>query len=336
MINPELEVGDRVIIFHMEDKHSVPIGTRGTVTHKAHVFGHTNYSVDWDNGSKLSILSDVDKWDKEENFKKRIKKKITEMTTTDNITNYRGPLVLAPRDWEKEQMGAFNIPASKYLNADLAYDSYDNKMERTKNQIKKQEGDARKKAKLVKTMFSQNDGDGNPINGYSPEGNKTPGTPKYIKKIANLPKSEYMSVKKNYKKGNEVTSKRKLVEDKGGSVEEFKNMIKNPHIFKNFNLNFLRTYLLAIRDSGITNMYAASPYLFMGRERIEHQFKYTPIHDEEAFEKVLEMADQSQAEMINGTIKTLESLDIEVNLENINRYLRKLSPQILEKYMLLF
>ena len=33
-------------------------------------------------------------------------------------------------------------------------------------------------------MFSQNDGDGNPINGFSPEGSTEPGTPKQIKKGA--------------------------------------------------------------------------------------------------------------------------------------------------------
>jgi len=198
MINPELEVGDRVIILHMEDEVPVAMGTKGTVMSKSVVFGDTQYNVDWDNGSKLAIISSVDKWDKEENFKNRRKK----------------------------------------INED--------------------------------------------------------------------------------------------------ETEKFKRLVKNSDIFKNFNMRFLKTYLIAVRDSGITNMFGASPYLYMGKERIEHQFKYTPIHDEDAFEKVLEMADQSQAEMINGTIKSLESKNIEPDLSNVNRYISRYATQVVENYMLLF
>ena len=200
MINPELEVGDRVIILHMEDEVPVAMGTKGTVTSKSVVFGDTQYNVDWDNGSKLAIISSVDKWDKEENFKNR----------------------------------------------------------------------------------------------------------------------------------------RKKINENEGEIEKFKRLVKNSDIFKNFNMKFLKTYLIAVRDSGITNMFGASPYLYMGSERIKHEFKYRPIPDEDAFEKVLSMADQAQAEMINGTIKSLESKNIEPDLQEINRYLSKYANQVLENYMLLF
>jgi hypothetical protein len=78
MINPELNVGDRVILLHMEDKYPVTIGSRGTVTSKSVVFGDTQYGVDWDDGSKLSLITGVDKWDLEEKFLNRKRKKINE------------------------------------------------------------------------------------------------------------------------------------------------------------------------------------------------------------------------------------------------------------------
>jgi hypothetical protein len=199
MINPELNVGDRVILLHMEDKYPVTIGSRGIVTSKSVVFGDTQYGVDWDDGSKLSLITGVDKWDLEENFLNRKRKKINE-----------------------------------------------------------------------------------------------------------------------------------------DEVERFKAFIKNKDIFKHFNMRFLKSYLMELRESGVVNMFGAAPYLYMGRDRIEHQFKYTPIHNEDAFENVLEMANQAQAEMINGTMKALESKGVDVELDNINRYISRYATQVVENYILLF
>jgi hypothetical protein len=35
---------------------------RGTVKRRSEVFGETQYNVDWDNGSRLALISGVDKW----------------------------------------------------------------------------------------------------------------------------------------------------------------------------------------------------------------------------------------------------------------------------------
>lgn len=73
MINPRLKEGDRVVLLHMSDENSVPEGSLGTVTSVDVVFGTEQYSVDWDNGSKLALLTDVDMWDSEENFNRKKK-----------------------------------------------------------------------------------------------------------------------------------------------------------------------------------------------------------------------------------------------------------------------
>jgi len=123
-------------------------------------------------------------------------KKINEITSTSGSGHYRVPLNLAPHIWKKEDMGAFTIPVSEYLNAELAYDSYDGKMSYSKEKINKLEKKAKKMAKIAIDAFSQNDEDGNPFNGYNPQGNTELGTPNYIKKQANLPKSEYKPILK--------------------------------------------------------------------------------------------------------------------------------------------
>jgi hypothetical protein len=120
---------------------------------------------------------------------------------------------------------------------------------------------------------------------------------------------------------------------KEDELERMNVLYNNIDVFRFFKMGFLHKYLLAVRESSIVNMMESAPYLWMGRERIKHEFKYKNISNEEAFDKVLDMADQSQAEMINGVIDYLESKGIEENMDNINRYLRKFAPMIVQNYI---
>ena len=193
MINPELKKGDRIILLHMSGESSVPDGTHGTVYSVDKVYGDVQYGVEWDNGSKLALLSDTDMWDKEERFK----------------------------------------------------------------------------------------------------------------------------------------SKKRITEDRDDFI------MNNIELFKYFNIKFLKKYLLMVRDSSITNMIGASPYLYMGRERIQHEFKYKDINNEEAFEEVLDHANQAQAEMINGVINYLNDKGIEEDMSSINKYLQRFATKIVQTYTLL-
>jgi len=118
-------------------------------------------------------------------------------------------------------------------------------------------------------------------------------------------------------------------------MERMNRIIANQDVFKYFNSKFLREYLFMIRDSGIVNMFGAAPYLYMGKDRIAHEFVYNEPPDEESFEKVLENANQAQAEMINGVLKYLEANNKEGSLENVNRYLSSFARKILELYIII-
>lgn len=88
MINPKLKVGDRVQIMHMEDEMDIiPMGTWGEVTRVSNTMGEDIYSVKWDNGQYLNILSTTDIWDTEENRSKFKKKKISEQDETQRHEN---------------------------------------------------------------------------------------------------------------------------------------------------------------------------------------------------------------------------------------------------------
>jgi len=129
---------------------------------------------------------------------------------------------------------------------------------------------------------------------------------------------------------NKERKKKTIKED-----DRNKFFMDNIDVFKYFNMKFLKKYLLMIREASITNMYGAGPYLYMGRERIEHEFKYQDIHNEDAFEEVLDHANQAQAEMINGVINYLEEKGIEGDMSNINRYLQRFATKIVQTYTFL-
>jgi hypothetical protein len=138
-----------------------------------------------------------------------------------------------------------------------------------------------------------------------------------------------------------------LDDDKWMKEEDFNEMIerkKNRNIqesqisdlsddsflLKHFNMLFLKRYLNKLRESSVVNMFAAAPYLYIGKERLAHEHKYSDTN--EAFDELLDMADQAQREMVSGVISILEEEDKELSSENINSKLKRYSPKIIKFY----
>lgn len=117
------------------------------------------------------------------------------------------------------------------------------------------------------------------------------------------------------------------------SFDKAKWFIDNKTIVENFNTRFLGQYLEKVRESGITNMFGASPYLYLGKERIEHEFKYKDIGDEESFDKVLNLADKAQHEMVKGVMKVLEKEGKEMDINVINRYIQRYATLMLNYWI---
>jgi len=111
------------------------------------------------------------------------KKRINEATGTGSSGHFKNPITFVPLDWGKEPLEPFNTPVSKYLNPHLAYDSYDGDMEISKSKANKIEKLTKKIARRAEDLFSQNDGDGNPLNGFIPMGDITSGTPGHEKDL---------------------------------------------------------------------------------------------------------------------------------------------------------
>jgi hypothetical protein len=103
---------------------------------------------------------------------KNIKRQIKEATGTSGAGAFRVPMSPGVRLFNKEQLQPFIIPTSKYDNAELAFDSYDGKMDTPKSKINKMEKDARKISKKIKKYPEQNDEDGGILNQTPGKGKK--------------------------------------------------------------------------------------------------------------------------------------------------------------------
>lgn len=115
--------------------------------------------------------------------------------------------------------------------------------------------------------------------------------------------------------------------------ESLDTLTSNLDAFKNFDMGFLVKYLMVLRESGVVNMFGASTYLWMGKERIENKHRYDDLEDNEKYQELLEMADKAQHKMIKGVVKILESENKDVDVSSINRYLDKYSKKIWDVYV---
>jgi hypothetical protein len=114
------------------------------------------------------------------------------------------------------------------------------------------------------------------------------------------------------------------------SYEFFK---KNPEIFENFDWRFLRNFLYQIRESGVVNMLQSAPFLYSGKEWIERYYGENK-EDNEPFQEVLEMADESKHKMIQGLLKYMASKNMDIDdLGTANRLIAKFASKIVNLYI---
>jgi len=210
---PELKKGDRIMLIHMNDVSPVVPGTQGTVTGVSNAFGDLMYDVNWDTGSKLSLVpSQGDRW----KLKSDIDQKVSKIRSRKDDSNI-------------EESVTF-ITKKNFLNENFYKDNKD--------------------------------------------------------------------------------------------------------LFKNFKHTLLRKYLKSLRESGVTNMLGASPYLYLGSEKIGHMHHYEDFTDDrqEAFDQVLEMSDEVRMEMISGSIKVLEKEGKEITPRSVERVLQTYAQKMVTSY----
>jgi len=139
----------------------------------------------------------------------------------------------------------------------------------------------------------------------------------------------------------------RLIKDKITENTEYQNsreedqidfLISNRDIRKNFNRNLIFNYLDKLRESGVVNMYESPKFLYSGRDWIDRYHGENPPN-QEAFEEVLEMADNVKSELINGVLKSINDLEGDYNDEyfrNLERLVFKAANRFTTFWMLFY
>ena len=125
--------------------------------------------------------------------------------------------------------------------------------------------------------------------------------------------------------------KEKIQESTGSVTYDYFN--KNPEIFEHFDWRFLREFLYKLRESGVVNMLQSSPFLYSGKQWID-RYHGENQEDNEPFQEVLEMADESKNKMIQGLLKYMESKNIDMDdMGKVNHLIEKFASKIVNLYI---
>ena len=95
------------------------------------------------------------------------KNRLTEATGAGNSGHFKVPIVLAPQEWTKDELGPYIQPVYKYTNAELAYEEADGDFTESPEKRNKIERETRRLSKLdtyLKKFYTgQNDDEGSNI-----------------------------------------------------------------------------------------------------------------------------------------------------------------------------
>jgi len=108
------------------------------------------------------------------------------------------------------------------------------------------------------------------------------------------------------------------------------------------DLRKLNQFLLNLRDSGIINMYGATPFVYSGRDWIEKWVKAENFknkgelelpEDNEKLDEVLDQADEMRNIMARGAMNAIRNNEKELDINDINDELFKLAKEVVTFYM---
>ncbi len=130
-----------------------------------------------------------------------------------------------------------------------------------------------------------------------------------------------------------MKSKQKKNLGESNQRQKMEHFMSNVEVFRTFDRQFLFAFLEKLRESGIVNMFGAAPYLYMGSDRIASVHKYDENKDDDAFDELVEMADEAKDKMIQGAVKVLQKEGKEITVESVSRVIKRYSSKVLDMWM---
>jgi hypothetical protein len=127
--------------------------------------------------------------------------------------------------------------------------------------------------------------------------------------------------------------KEKVQESKGTGLASYDYFSKNPEVFENFDWRFFKEFLEKLRKSSVVNMFQSRPFLYSGREWID-RYHGEGQEDNEDFQEVLEMAEESKNKLVQGLMKYMTSKNIDMDdMGKVNHLAEKFAGKIVNLFM---
>jgi len=169
----------------------------------------------------------------------------------------------------------------------------------------------------------------------------TEGTVRRITRDPFEPKGDELIIEVNWDNGSTLAlisstdawkKPKERVQENSGS-REYDFFGKNSEVFENFDWRFFREFLNKLRESSVVNMFQARPFLYSGREWID-RYHGEDQEDNEAFQEVLEMAEESKMKLVQGLMKYMESKNLDMDdMSRVNNLAEKFASKIVQLYM---
>jgi hypothetical protein len=139
-----------------------------------------------------------------------------------------------------------------------------------------------------------------------------------------------------YKKINDSS----INESMDDPMKKFNFLKDNRNFLKNFDNITIQNFLKDLKDSGVTNMLNAGPYLYSGEKWILNRHG-SPYDNEsmeeneiEAYERVLANAETIKNKIIDGVYKNIHGQGLDLDISGFNIEIRKQINRLLNFYML--
>ena len=112
---------------------------------------------------------------------------------------------------------------------------------------------------------------------------------------------------------------------------------KYTQLKKHYPIKKIADYFNILQRTGIINMHGGAPFLYMGKKIIEHEYTYKHIPNEEAFEELLDHADEVRQSMIYGAYKQVyaqeDVLGDDRHIRSVERKIQKDAQELLVIWM---
>jgi hypothetical protein len=108
--------------------------------------------------------------------------------------------------------------------------------------------------------------------------------------------------------------------------DRLKTILKKSEIIK------IKDFILALRDSGVINMFEAVPFIWSGGDYLENYIRFKGL-DIENIEELKDMADESKNAIIRMVLSHLEKEGEEYDLDKINKTVKNFSRLAFQYYM---